>query len=456
MLLERVFLVKTNGIFHTPYKPAISAFDDLLGDFKTQCRKLIVPAAPMTPIEFGESYEGRKRELYIKAAISLQSSPVKRSDSYLSSFMKVEKYNFTLKKDPVPRVIQPRSPRYNVEVGKYIRPIEKRLYKVINTIFEATTICKGLNAVDRGHVISEKWHGFTDPVAVGIDAARFDQHVSETALKFEHSIYQMFYPGCKELAMLLRWQLRNRGYVRQHDCNIKYKVDGNRMSGDMNTALGNCLLMSAMFYSFAKSVNIKYPSFVNDGDDGVIFIERKELYKLDTMPAYFKDLGFKLEVEEPVYELEKVVFCQSQPVNLGDGTYLMVRDPRAALAKDCLSIKPLDNKIVMEKWCAAVGMGGLSLTGAIPIWQDFYSSIYRSANGAKPLTDPTLETGLARLSKGMSRKFSPVTEITRYSFYLAFDIFPAEQLAIEQYYRLVNVEYVSQEHIQREVLLPGL
>jgi hypothetical protein len=52
----------------------------------------------------------------------------------------------------------------------------------------------------------------------------------------------------KELAELLKWQLQNKGFARTIDGLIKYSVEGCRMSGDMNTALGNCTIMCALVY----------------------------------------------------------------------------------------------------------------------------------------------------------------------------------------------------------------
>lgn len=46
------------------------------------------------------------------------------------------------------------------------------------------------------------------------------------------------------------------------------------MSGDMNTALGNCMLMCCLIISYLESKNIKY-DFINNGDDAVLFLERK-------------------------------------------------------------------------------------------------------------------------------------------------------------------------------------
>jgi len=132
---------------------------------------------------------------------------------------------------------------------------------------------------------------------------------------------------------------------------------------------------------------------------------------------------------------EHIVFCQSQPIHLGDNKYVMVRDPRTSISKDLVSLKPLDNKVVKERWLSAVGQGGLSLTSGIPVCQEFYTCLHRNANGAKPLSDPTLEGGFFRLSKGMTARYTEIRAETRLSFWLAFNVTPQEQLVIEDYYK---------------------
>lgn len=64
--------------------------------------------------------------------------------------------------------------------------------------------------------------------------------------------------------------------------------------------------------------------FINDGDDSVIVLERQDLEKLNNIPEYFSNLGFKMEIEPFVDTIEKVVFCQAQPVKVGP-SYRFVR-----------------------------------------------------------------------------------------------------------------------------------
>jgi len=297
--------------------------------------------------------------------------------------------------------------------------------------------------MERGRIIKDHWNHFNDPVAIGLDASRFDQHVSTEALEWEHSIYKLFFPHDKFFHKLLSWQTKNHGYGYTNDGNLKFKIDGCRMSGDMNTALGNCLLMSSMLHSFCKHVGVSRFRAVNDGDDCVLFMERKELWRLENLSQFFLEYGFNLKIEDPVYTLEKVEFCQARPIMLDRERCVMVRDVNVCFAKDSISIKPLPSPKVAKQWSRAIGLCGLSLTAGIPIAQEFYQAHIRSSEGAKAMKgDPTQDTGMARMAKGMEhRKYQNVTQYARYSFWKAFGIAPAKQHAIEQRLKTNDIDY---------------
>ena len=74
-------------------------------------------------------YVGRKRGIYERAYTSLMVRAIGVRDAWVNTFVKAEKVNFDKKTDPAPRVIQPRSPRYNLEVGRYLKLYEKELFR---------------------------------------------------------------------------------------------------------------------------------------------------------------------------------------------------------------------------------------------------------------------------------------------------------------------------------------
>jgi len=132
----------------------------------------------------------------------------------------------------------------------------------------------------------------------------------------------------------------------------------------------------------------------------------------------------------------------------------MVRNFPKALSKDCLSLKDLGSPKICRSWLDAVGQGGLSLTGGIPVYQDFYSSYIRIAQSVPVgktrqnskrrhnTPDAELTGGIAWLSKNMERKYSVIDPRTRHSFYLAFGVTPCQQLALESFYRKVEWRFL--------------
>lgn len=438
-LAERVFFVEGPTGFEAPPLPVAGRVEEKLGPFRRAVLQGVSYTTPLSYDEFVATYEGRRRTVYQNAADSLLVKAVNKRDSYLSTFVKAEKVNFTAKTDPAPRVIQPRGPRYNVSVGVYLKRIEHALYHRVDRVFGETTIMKGHNASASGRIMREKWDSFVDPVAVGLDASRFDQHVSVDALNWEHSLYAGFFRGVDRatLRALLKWQLVNKGFARARDGMVKYLVHGCRMSGDMNTGLGNCLLMCAMVHAFLRDVGLT-AKLANNGDDCVLFLERRDLHKLDGLRGWFRRLGFTMKQESAVDIFERVEFCQTQPVRTAQG-WLMVRSHGVAMAKDAHTIFPLCNSKAYGRFWQSIGDCGMSLTGGVPVQQEFYQLL---RTGAQPIVDaPQLETGFARLARGMGREYGGITPSSRMSYWLAFGVLPDRQEAIEALLRERTLAY---------------
>jgi len=445
-VFERVLFKKSLNGFQALDEPPAGVFDDRLLEFKRRIGSLLPPTTPISREAFADLFKGRKHTIYQDAVRSLATEGLRPKDANIKAFVKAEKVRVTPSKpDPAPRIIQPRDPRYNVEVGRYLKPIEHRLYEAINKLFGEVTVAKGLNATARGEVLEQKWLKYRDPVGVGLDATRFDQHVSKSALEWEHSIYlNCFSHGDKaELKELLGWQGTKRANScvgRASDGSVHYKVFGKRMSGDMNTALGNVVLMCAMVWCYLRHVGVN-ASLLNDGDDCVLIFERRDLAKLSTLGEWFMGLGFDMKVEPPVYDLERLEFCQSKPIWV-DGGYRMVRCLNA-LAKDNISLIPWENERDMRGWMNAVGECGLSLTGSVPIYQNFYQLYVRHGEKTGVNLHPVMYSGMRMMAKGMDTKVAEPSARTRYSFWLAFDVTPDEQIAREAIYDNISLPWGS-------------
>lgn len=441
---ERVFFVKKNGRFVEPPKPVGQHFADTVSSVGRAIVRNIRKTVPLNRSAFVETFRGRKKMVYAKALESLLSGKgLEPKDAEIQVFVKCEKTDFTSKVDPVPRVISPRSTRYNIEVGRYLRRIEESIFRSIGEIFGHQTVIKGCDAVKSARLLREKWEMFTSPVAIGLDASRFDQHVSQAALKYEHSVYV----GCfahshhkKKLSKLLEYQLENicRGYTP--DGKLKYRTDGGRMSGDMNTSLGNCLIMCSMIKAFLDERGI-VGQLANNGDDCVVFMEQSDLPKFQKeLDLWFTAMGFNMVVETPVYDFEQIEFCQTKPIWDGQ-RYIMCRKPHTALAKDTVFMQPFQTTRVVQTWMTAVGKGGLALTAGLPVFQEFYQMYIRAGDGATGvLMNEPISYGVRQLIgelSGVARE--PLPE-TRASFYWAFGVTPDAQIVLEDRFSNLTVD----------------
>lgn len=422
-LVERVFCVMDKaGKLVRPPRPRAGAFQRKLGEVGQQLSSIVGYCHHWTRDEFVASYNGPRRASYERAAATLDSQPLTVLDSYLSTFVKAEKINSTTKPDPPPRVIQPRGQRYNIEVGRYLKPLEPRLMKAIDKLWGSKTAIKGYTVEKVGQIMAEKASRFKEPVFVGLDASRFDQHCSKEALQWEHSIYNSIFK-CPLLAEMLTWQLSNRGTAYTTDGKVKYTVEGCRMSGDMNTSMGNYLIMSALCYQFCKDVGLD-AELANCGDDCVLFLETEDLGKLSALPTWFLKMGYTMKVEEPVYELEQVEFCQMHPVRTARG-WVMVRRPDTVMTKDCCVVRGGMTTSKLGDWLGAQRAGGLSLAGDVPILNAFYRCF--------PAKESDCVSDYAAPHKFQAgQQYGSITSECRYSFWLAFGLTPDEQEAMER------------------------
>jgi hypothetical protein len=347
-------------------------------------------------------------------------------DANCFAFGKVEKQ---LKADPTIRMIHTRHPRYHAEVGCYLKRAEGSVYKALARLWrQDKVVFKGMNAKDQARHMRKLWLATHNPVAVGLDASRFDQHVSKLALEWlEHPRYlKMFGPSHRQwLKELLDKQLVNKCTAHTQEGIFKYKVEGCRMSGDMNTSLGNCLIMCCLLHAYAAERGVTC-RLANNGDDCVVIMSKGDLARFSAgLHGWFETMGFDMKVEDAVYDFEQIEFCQTHPVFLADG-WRMVRNFPNCLVKDSISTVPHNEK-GMRKWMAGVGEAGLALACGVPCLQAFYTALRRQGTPGKE----RVQGGLAWLSKGLRNRELPITEEARFSFYLAFGVSPDAQKCYE-------------------------
>lgn len=389
-----------------------------------RCAEKVVP---ITHQQFVDTYTGRRRARYQQAADELQTKPFSFSDAKITAFVKAEKFDPFAKINPDPRVIQFRSPRYNVLLGSYLKPMEKNIYKLRGPT-GLRCIAKGLNNQQRAILLKKKMELFEDPVVVPLDGSRWDKHIHSRVLELEHKYYSNL---CEDpfLDRLLKCQLKNKCYTNS---GIVYEVDGNRMSGDMNTALGNCLLMVAMCYAAMRELVVLRWDLLDDGDDCLLIVERSELSKLSTLPNVFLAFGQELTLGREVGELSGVVFCQSKVVHI-DGVPRFVRDWKKVLSGAAGGFAKWNDGKLVRPMLKAIGDCELALNQGVPILEAFARACLRNSHGASAPKGFADDDHYNYVARGLpDRQLGGTLDFAaRESFAEAFDVSPEWQEHIE-------------------------
>ncbi len=402
----------------------------------------LYPIEPMSDDRFLDCYTGPKRTRYVNAIGSLKYDPITSRDAKISAFIKAEKCDPGHKVNPDPRMIQARSARYNYLLGRWLKPLEKVIYGKLKDGLGTRMVFKGLNQRDRGSLLLYKWELFDDPVAIPLDGSRWDKHIAEEVLRVEHSVYRKAIK-CPLVDRLLAWQYRNVCKTRNQ---VSWVSWYRRMSGDVNTGLGNSLLMCLMLQSIFRFLGVRKWCAAVDGDDGVPIIERKDLSRVvEALPRLFLAFGQEVKVEEPT-SLQGIKFCQTKLVFV-DGVPIMLRDWTRCLAHDTSGVKHWGDPNVCPSLLKAVGQCNLALNMGVPILQEHALACIRNAGDVKVRYDilaleetwARYKTELGTPEASIHAKPGHISDSTRLSFMEAFGVDVATQLDYERRLRLWSI-----------------
>nr|AFP55349.1 RNA-dependent RNA polymerase [Soybean dwarf virus] len=433
---RRVFTVGKGNEIVLPYKNKPGIFSNL-DYFRDSIVNKVGCPRTHSPEELAATYHSGKRSLYNAAVQSLKKKAVERSDANVTAFLKMEKH--LMCKKIAPRLICPRNKRYNVELGRRLKFNEKKFMHAIDSTFESPTVLSGYDSFRVGKIIANKWSKFKRPVAIGVDASRFDQHVGVEALQWEHSIYNGAFkdPILKEL---LHWQTENRIMLFVEDKILKFKVKGHRMSGDINTSSGNKLIMCGMMHYYFKTLGVK-AELCNNGDDCVIICERKDENKFRHMHSWFKDYGFDMQIETPVYKIGQIEFCQSKPVKI-NGYYRMVRKPES-ISKDAHSLISMASAEDVKTFMSATAQCGMILNSGVPVLDAYHKCLFK-ASGYKKVSQEAIERIVSfgtqdKLGLRKERVEEPITMDNRLSYWESNGVDPQTQVLVERYFDNLTV-----------------
>jgi len=455
-LAERYYRCKVGEKFEPPLPTTDDKFIDRhMRQFIEKLTHALNLRPEQTIDEVVASYKGPKRKVYENAARKYWRDGISKMDATLRMFVKFEKCDLS----KAPRVINPRAPVFNLGLGRHLKHNEHEYFDAIAKVFtQSNVVIKGMDAFASANAIREEWAKYCNPCSIGGDATKFDMHVRPSALRFEHLCYlrprcsdlyeaeQLYdrmlnsreqvdvYEGVESLAWQLAQQVHNKGKAYFDDGIISFRMDGTRASGDLNTSLGNCLIMSGMTYAWKETQGIEM-SLANNGDDCSYIMDAKDEQRWRTgFAEFYAEKGFRMELEPTAYELERIEFCQSHPINTVEG-WKMVRNPATLVTKASMCLNPVRSMKDLRKWIMAVGVAEGSLNRGVPIIQSFARAMRRVGFKCS-------HSHIVQAYRQSTRVYHAdlvvndreITPEARRSFHAAWGICPEDQVHLERYY----------------------
>lgn len=205
---------------------------------------------------------------------------------YIRSFLKSECYSAY--KDP--RLINSRCDEFKSIFGPWCKWME-------GFVYELPMFAKHIRVTDRPGVIQDMLAHY--PVQFVSDFSRFESSMRPEIMEaIEFEVYRYF-----GLPKKFMDTLAGKNHLCGRRGTFEAWVSGTRMSGEMNTSLGNGLTNWLIFAYWANEMGVDLVGMV-EGDDGIFGTTIKP------DPAYFLKLGFKIEFifDKPVGEAG---FCSS-------------------------------------------------------------------------------------------------------------------------------------------------
>lgn len=372
-------------------------------------------------------YSGAKLQKYTRAWERSQGRGYQDGDSRVRMFLKADKYVVRPLEDAptkAPRCIQYRSPEYCIRLARYLFPIEEALYQAEDEL-GCRIFAKGRNSHQRAADLVDKAEKFLHPVFFCLDHSAWDAHVSVRHLQAEHSLYKKIFPD-PLLARLLKAQLRNRGSTAK---GTRFYTPGTRMSGDMNTGLGNSLLNAAILRLWLKDSGVRGSVYV-DGDDSVVVVDAADCSRLKPVKEWMATMGMETKLEI-AWDLESCEFCQCRPVWDGVG-WRMVRNPVRVLERIGWSVQPNSSAKFCARLIRTIGECELALSMGVPVLQVLAEVVRDAGSGA-------LWSGYEGWYQARLERYKPgravpkeITQEARLSFEAAWGWSVSEQLAAEQ------------------------
>jgi hypothetical protein len=379
-----------------------------------------------------------KQRVYKNAVATLGERPLCRKDTVVKGHCKREKVDPAAKFDPDPRMIMFRNPRFTVSFLRYVHPMEAKVFRMEGDGYEIPKghmFAKYDNNRQRAEQIASKFLmllPYGRVKVVKMDGSRFDMHLwRELQQEVELKSYS------KLAGKQPDWNLIKQAVFFAQDTLVTkhgVKATGrfNRKSGEADTSYGNSIASVAMLIAFMHFVGIHEAhlwNFYDDGDDLALFLSEPIWWVVDHVTGFYQSLGLDMKIEGVAECIEKVIFCQAQPVFNGDH-WIMVRNPWRVLSRGTTILYGGLNATNRLNHCWSTGMCELALGSGIPILQEYGLALIRNGEGGKMSREVELDFELKHVKLSNSRAV-PISDQVRSSFQRAFDIDPVEQVRVE-------------------------
>jgi hypothetical protein len=363
------------------------------------------------------------RRKYHFAYEAYKERGLRRTDSFVTLFCKDDLEMGEPSK--APRAIQFRNPVFALEQARFTKPIEEWFYKLRD---EYDTLIVGKSdPFTIANTIIDKSKNFEDPVFLLLDASKFDTCVSRPWLEYCRDFYLTLFSKKyhRKIKHLWNQTLINRGFTGK---GVQFKTTATRMSGDMDTGLGNSIIMWTMLTQFLRVCKVKGSILVN-GDDSVVVISRKDLHKVRDM-SFFKSLGFNMKFEVAM-TINEVEFCQSRPLETDYGM-TMARNPIRVMGRTSYRTKRV-GKQLHRAFINTLGLCERAASWGVPIASQMATAMIETAKTEKRIfLNPWLESHYAAMNKWWKVGPPTISLSTRINFEIVWGISVPEQLRIEK------------------------
>lgn len=431
-----------------PWSPG-KQFYDVLDHAARKLAAQIEPEFDLKRLEEElKKFPPKKRELYRNGLdVDLDLNVHSRINGFVKCENVPYKATTSEKVGDKPRMIMARHPVFLSHLLTAMKPLEHAFYhgRWLFNKYQKHTCAKSMDPLKRMEVLLEMVRSLDRPVVLGLDGSAFDAHVTQGALKAEWRFYEKVWRGAgyspariRELKRMGKAQLFNRIFVRTDDGIVKAKVAGNRMSGDLNTGLGNSVLQSLYIAAVMKKRGVpeKHWRMLVDGDDAVLMVSGEYSFVAEHIQSDFEGFSQEVKVDyvSPVDEssMEVIEFCQARPIKIGDG-WRLVRNPYKVYNGYKMVNLWYRTQEEVKRFCATVAPAELIMAAGIPVHQALFQCMHRLSGDARPAEVISRRFWLRQCtSLGVSVPVDQVISLpTRFSYERAFGISIATQLRLE-------------------------